>query len=231
VKETQLLTPYPNVKYPQLTMNIDPKQLSVAEAWANERAFRLSLGNMMLRTLERLEAEFLSNRTLPSSSAALAKELRQSAMYLEDLQDRLLKHPMTEGPEQVERLLLRLNELTGQLQKLRAPHRRAPELRATRRKGIRTGGPSVADVEVAEAEEASPSVPSVPHGRTVGRRRGDPCTAAQLAHLSRARAVAVEKRRERRERVAEAARESRRLEGMGAEGGKGDVAEGGDGAQ
>jgi hypothetical protein len=137
--------------YPPHTMSTlptDPHTLTVAEAWSNERAFRLALGNMLLRTLERLEAEFLSNRTLPSSSAALAKELRQGAQYLEELQDRLLKHPQTSGPEAVERLLLRLNELTGQLQKLRAPSRRA--------KGIRTGGPSGDVVEVAEEIKASP---------------------------------------------------------------------------
>ena len=56
-----------------------------AETWSEDRAFRRSLGKMMLRVLEKLEAEFTLGRTRHSTSSSLARELRATCEYLEGL--------------------------------------------------------------------------------------------------------------------------------------------------
>lgn len=126
---------------------LDSTTLLALDQAVDERALRKSLGQMVLRVIERLETEMLSGNTLRSSSAALAGRLVESAQYLEGLVERMNRASMASGPQDVEAKLLLLNSLLADLKKMRLG------------KGMRTRDPAGGIVGNGKPTEARPSTP------------------------------------------------------------------------
>lgn len=104
-----------------------PGPVLAAEVVVSEIQARRALFNLVQRLSERLEARILGGQTNKSTEAAMAKVLLECVDRLDRMQERMNEKKPLGDAAQVEHILTRMNELTADLARLRAPGRKPSE--------------------------------------------------------------------------------------------------------